>query len=75
MHRDPWITAEDRTKVFRLFGCSLWPPASRLPPLASGLLPIRRPQRGKMRLPRAERSAALGTLDVTLSPLQAWPYA
>ena len=25
MHRDPWIPAEDRTKVFRLFGCSLSP--------------------------------------------------
>ena len=25
MHRDPWIPAEDRTKVFRLFGYSLWP--------------------------------------------------
>ena len=22
MHRDPWIPSEDRTKVFRLFGCS-----------------------------------------------------
>jgi hypothetical protein len=25
MHRDPWIPAEDRAKVFRLFGCSLSP--------------------------------------------------
>ena len=41
-------------------GCLAVP--SRLPPLASGLLPIRPPQRGKMRLPRAQRSAALGTL-------------
>ena len=32
MHRDPWITAEDGTKVFRLFGCSLSPPASGLWP-------------------------------------------
>jgi hypothetical protein len=32
MHRDPWIPAEDRTKVFRLFGCSLSPPASGLWP-------------------------------------------
>jgi len=28
MHRDPWIPAEDRTKVFRLFGFSLSPLAS-----------------------------------------------
>jgi hypothetical protein len=28
MHRDPWIPAEDRTKVFRLFGCSLSPLAN-----------------------------------------------
>jgi hypothetical protein len=25
MHRDHWIPADDRTKVFRLFGCSLTP--------------------------------------------------
>ena len=30
MHRDHWIPAVDRTKVFRLFGCSLKPIAYRL---------------------------------------------
>ena len=25
MHRDHWIPADDRTKIFRLFGCSLPP--------------------------------------------------
>jgi hypothetical protein len=32
MHRDHWIPADDRTKVFRLFGCSLTPLASHLTP-------------------------------------------
>jgi hypothetical protein len=32
MHRDHWIPADDRTKVFRLFGCSLTPQVSHLTP-------------------------------------------
>jgi hypothetical protein len=40
MHRDHWIPADDRTKIFRLFGCSLTPHASRLTPIASRLTPI-----------------------------------
>ena len=32
MHLDYWIPSDDRTKVFRLFGCSLSPPASGLWP-------------------------------------------
>jgi hypothetical protein len=34
MHRDHLMPADDRTKVFRLFGCSLTPHASSLSPLA-----------------------------------------
>jgi len=32
MHRDHWIPADDRTIVFRLFGCSLPPQVSHLTP-------------------------------------------
>ena len=32
MHRDHWIPADDRTKIFRLFGCSLRPQVSHLTP-------------------------------------------
>jgi hypothetical protein len=47
MHRDHWIPADDRTKVFRLFGSSLKPqvshltpaPGCSLTPIASGLSP------------------------------------
>jgi hypothetical protein len=47
MHRDHWILADDRTKVFRLFGCSLTPqgshltpaPGCSLSPIASSLSP------------------------------------
>jgi hypothetical protein len=47
MHRDHWIPADDRTKVFRLFGCSLTPqvshltpaPGCSLSPIASSLSP------------------------------------
>jgi hypothetical protein len=34
MHRDHWILADERTKVFRLIGCSLSPIAYRPKPLA-----------------------------------------
>ena len=33
MHRDHWIPADERTKVFRLFGCSLTPQVSHLTPV------------------------------------------
>jgi len=32
MHRDHWVPADDRTIVFRLFGCSLTPQVSHLTP-------------------------------------------
>ena len=48
MHRDPWIPAEDRTKVFRLFGCSL-------SPLASGLWPAPDPS-----APKGQKEIAQG---------------
>jgi hypothetical protein len=32
MHRDHWIPVDDRTIVFRLFGCSLRPQVSHLTP-------------------------------------------
>jgi hypothetical protein len=32
MHRNHWIPADERTKVFRLFGCSLTPQVSHLTP-------------------------------------------
>jgi hypothetical protein len=38
MHLDYFIPAEDRTKVFRLFGCSLSPPASGLKPASGSLI-------------------------------------
>jgi hypothetical protein len=47
MHRDHWIPVDDRTIVFRLFGCSLRPqvshltpdPGCSLTPIASSLSP------------------------------------
>ncbi len=47
MHRDHWIPADDRTKVFWLFGCYLKPqvssltpaPGCSLTPIASSLSP------------------------------------
>ncbi len=47
MHRDHWIPADERTKVFRLFACSLTPqvshltpaPGCSLTPIASSLKP------------------------------------
>ena len=55
MHLDPWITGEDRTKVFRLFGCSLSPLASRLSPPASGLWPAPDPS-----APKGQKEIAQG---------------
>jgi hypothetical protein len=55
MHGDPWIPAEDRIKVFRLFGCSLSPPASGLWPLASGLWPAPDPS-----APKGQKEIAQG---------------
>jgi len=40
MHRDHWIPADDRTKVFWLFGCSLTPLASGLSPASESLISI-----------------------------------
>jgi hypothetical protein len=40
MHRDHWIPAVDRTKVFRLFGCSLTPTAPSLSPASGSLISI-----------------------------------
>ena len=40
MHRDHWIPADDRTKVFRLFGCSFTPIASSLSPASGSLISI-----------------------------------
>ena len=40
MHRDHWIPADDRTKVIRLFGCSLSPIASSLSPASESLISI-----------------------------------
>jgi hypothetical protein len=40
MHRDHCIPADDRTKVFRLFGCSLTPIASSLAPASGSLVSI-----------------------------------
>ena len=42
IHRDHWIPADDRTKVFRLFGCSLRPIASSLSPAPGCLVLARR---------------------------------
>ena len=48
MHCDPWIHAEDRTKVLRLVGCSL-------SPLASGLWPAPDPS-----APKGQKEIAQG---------------
>jgi hypothetical protein len=42
MHRDHWIPADDPTKVFRLFACSLTPQVSHLTPAPGCLVLARR---------------------------------